>query len=240
VRLFFSSFLCAVSLLATDTTASSLGLNLNTNDDAFFKCIQKAHEVLTNPERRRQFDSVDPAFLEEVEDVPSLSDFKVQSLFSAFIHHSFCRQTRRLSFQHSRPSSSARRASHVSSPLPSWLSPLVRIPHTPAIRTHRTIEGDAQPSSDPDDIKGHAFPALKAHVEAFYDFWYNFDSWRSFEWMDKEVNEGSDRCVAFSLSCDAYLLYRFAVVTTSGTRRKRTSRSVRAESVRISRVCAAS
>lgn len=32
----------------------------------------------------------------------------------------------------------------------------------------------------------------KAEVEGFYDFWYNFDSWRSFEYLDKEVNEGSD------------------------------------------------
>ena len=35
----------------------------------------------------------------------------------------------------------------------------------------------------------------KEKVEAFYDFWYNFDSWRSFEYLDKEVNEGSDKYV---------------------------------------------
>jgi DnaJ family protein C protein 2 len=58
--------------------ASALGLNINTNDDAFFKCIQKAHEVLTNAERRRQFDSVDPQFLEEIDDVPTEKDFKVR------------------------------------------------------------------------------------------------------------------------------------------------------------------
>lgn len=34
--------------------------------------------------------------------------------------------------------------------------------------------------------------ATKEEVEAFYDFWYSFDSWRSFEYRDKEVNEGSD------------------------------------------------
>lgn len=34
--------------------------------------------------------------------------------------------------------------------------------------------------------------APKDVVEGFYDFWYNFDSWRSFEWHDKEANEGSD------------------------------------------------
>jgi len=35
--------------------------------------------------------------------------------------------------------------------------------------------------------------AKKEDVEKFYDFWYNFDSWRTFEMWDKEVNEGSDR-----------------------------------------------
>jgi DnaJ family protein C protein 2 len=34
--------------------------------------------------------------------------------------------------------------------------------------------------------------ASKAEVEAFYSFWYNFDSWRSFEYLDKEANEGAD------------------------------------------------
>lgn len=35
--------------------------------------------------------------------------------------------------------------------------------------------------------------ASKHEVEGFYSFWYNtFDSWRSFEYLDKDVNEGSD------------------------------------------------
>jgi DnaJ family protein C protein 2 len=32
----------------------------------------------------------------------------------------------------------------------------------------------------------------KEQVEAFYDFFYNLDSWRSFEWLDKEGAEGAD------------------------------------------------
>ncbi|KAI8062622.1 DnaJ domain-containing protein [Gongronella butleri] len=32
----------------------------------------------------------------------------------------------------------------------------------------------------------------REEVEAFYDFFYNFDSWRSFEWLDKEAAEASD------------------------------------------------
>ncbi|KAJ6612247.1 hypothetical protein B0H10DRAFT_2052833 [Mycena sp. CBHHK59/15] len=147
---------------ASDTTVSALGLNINTNDDAFFKCIQKAHEVLTNNERRRQFDSVDPAFLEEVDDVPSASDFKTKPPpFLPTFAPIFEREARFSRIQ----------------PVPGLAVP---------------PEGDAKASGDPEDIKDHSFPVLKAHVEHFYDFWYNFDSWRSFEWLDKEVNEGSD------------------------------------------------
>ncbi|KAJ7086032.1 DnaJ-domain-containing protein [Mycena belliarum] len=146
---------------ASDPTVAALGLNLNTNDDAFFKCIQKAHEVLTNPERRRQFDSVDPSFLEEVDDVPSASDFKTNPPpFLPTFAPIFERESR---FSRKQP------------------VPKLAVPR----------EGDAS-SKDPNDIEDHDFPTLKAHVEAFYDFWYNFDSWRSFEWLDKEVNEGSD------------------------------------------------
>ena len=58
------------------------GVNQNTNDDAFFKCIQKAHEVLTNPEKRRQFDSVDPVFMELEEDMPTASEIKVSPILS--------------------------------------------------------------------------------------------------------------------------------------------------------------
>ncbi|KAI8372299.1 DnaJ domain-containing protein [Choanephora cucurbitarum] len=34
--------------------------------------------------------------------------------------------------------------------------------------------------------------STKEEVEAFYDFFYNMDSWRTFEWLDKEGAEGSD------------------------------------------------
>ncbi|GAA5828953.1 hypothetical protein JCM5353_005182 [Sporobolomyces roseus] len=32
----------------------------------------------------------------------------------------------------------------------------------------------------------------KQEVESFYDFWYNLDSWRSFEYEDKDAPEGAD------------------------------------------------
>lgn len=43
--------------------------------DAFFKCIQKAWEVLTDAERRRQFESVDPSFDESIPAVKPKGDF---------------------------------------------------------------------------------------------------------------------------------------------------------------------
>jgi DnaJ family protein C protein 2 len=33
----------------------------------------------------------------------------------------------------------------------------------------------------------------KEDVETFYDFWYNFDSWRSFEYYDKEDAESTEK-----------------------------------------------
>lgn len=118
----------------------------DSNDDAFFKCIQKAHEVLSNPEKRRQFDSVDPYFSLIEDDVPTASQITkardpVRAFFKGF-GPVFEREARFSKIQ----------------PVP--------------------MLGDVD---DP-----------KEKVEAFYDFWYNFDSWRSFEYLDKEVNEGSD------------------------------------------------
>ncbi|EKM78545.1 hypothetical protein AGABI1DRAFT_121584 [Agaricus bisporus var. burnettii JB137-S8] len=128
---------------ATPPTNALQFSGINTNDDAFFKCIQKAHEVLSHPEKRRQFDSVDPTFIEWEEDLPSTSvknkkDLKFFTTFGPIFEH---------------------------------YSRFSRVQPVPPLG---------------------AVDATKAEVEGFYDFWYNFDSWRSFEWWDKEVNEGSD------------------------------------------------
>lgn len=101
-------------------------------------------EVLTNPEKRRQFDSVDPYYLELEENIPIPQKDWTESKFFAEMAPVFEREARFSKIQ----------------PVP--------------------MLGNI------DDTK--------ANVEAFYDFWYNFDSWRSFEYLDKEVNEGSDRC----------------------------------------------
>ncbi|WWC73841.1 uncharacterized protein I206_107813 [Kwoniella pini CBS 10737] len=108
------------------------------NDDSFFKCIQKAHETLTNNDKRRQFDSVDWNIEDEVPDLKSLSPEQ----FVDVCNKVFSREGRFSKVQ----------------PVPEFGS----------------------------------LDAPKKEVEGFYDFFYNFDSWRSFEWHDKEVNEGSD------------------------------------------------
>lgn len=103
---------------------------------------------MSNPERRRQFDSVDPYYVDLESDTPSAPEAKKavdksSNEFFRIFAPIFEREAR---FSKTQP------------------VPLL---------------------GAPDDGKGA--------VEGFYDFWYNFDSWRSFEYMDKEVNEGSDK-----------------------------------------------
>ncbi|KAH7882906.1 DnaJ domain-containing protein [Phlebopus sp. FC_14] len=122
------------------------GLSHTTNDDAFFKCIQKAFDVLTNPERRRQFDSVDPYYLALEEDAPTAADLKGKADDYDFFSKQFA----------------------------------------------PVYENEARFSKKTPVPMLGSYEDSKETVEAFYDFWYNFDSWRSFEYLDKEVNEGSD------------------------------------------------
>jgi len=124
----------------------------STNDDAFFKCIQKANEVLTNIERRRQFDSVDPYYAALEEDAPVAADFK----------------------------SSKGKDSKELDPEEFFeiFGPVFEREARFSKKTPVPMLGVSEDGKD--------------KVEHFYDFWYNFDSWRSFEYLDKEVNEGSD------------------------------------------------
>jgi len=100
-------------------------------------------EVLSNPEKRRQFDSVDPYYMDLEESDPTPKKEWSTEKFFKNMAPVFEREAR---FSRKQP--------------------------VPML-------------GGPNDSK--------AAVEGFYDFWYNFDSWRSFEYLDKEVNEGSDR-----------------------------------------------
>jgi DnaJ family protein C protein 2 len=115
-----------------------------TEDDNFFKCIQKATEVLLDPVKRRQFDSVDEAA--EVEPPTKKQLAKGGNAFYKLWGNVFKAEAR-FSKNH---------------PVPSF--------------------GDDK--------------SAKEDVEHFYNFWYNFDSWRSFEYLDEDVpddNENRDQ-----------------------------------------------
>ena len=115
----------------------------SSEDDSFFKCIQKATEVLLDPVKRRQFDSVDSAA--DVEP-PSKKQAQKPGAFFKLWNPVF---------------ESEGRFSRIQ-PVPK-------------------LGGDKSTKDD---------------VERFYNFWYNFDSWRSFEYQDEDVpddNENRDQ-----------------------------------------------
>lgn len=112
--------------------------------DQFFKCIQRATDILLDPVKRRQYDSVDENADKEP---PSKKD--VQKKPGNFYKL--------------------------------W-GPV--------------FESEARFSKKQPVPKIGDDNSTKAEVEEFYNFWYNFDSWRSFEYQDEDVpddNESRDQ-----------------------------------------------
>ncbi|KAI9359274.1 hypothetical protein DFJ73DRAFT_817630 [Zopfochytrium polystomum] len=107
------------------------GASGNTNDDNYFKCLQKAWEVISDPVKRRQWDSVDPEFDETLPGPKFKGDF-FQVFGAAFESEArFCKR-------------------------PASLSPF----------------GDIN--------------STREEVEKFYEGWFNFESWRTFEMLDED------------------------------------------------------
>ncbi|KAJ3124931.1 DnaJ (Hsp40), sub C, member 2 [Physocladia obscura] len=107
------------------------------DDDAYFKCLQKAWEIMTDPALRRQWDSCDPTF---DDDLPTAVK-KGSTFYETF---------------------------------------------APA------FEKEARFSKDPAVLRANLGDdsSSREEVEAFYQLWINFDSWRTFEFMDEEEEGG--------------------------------------------------
>ena len=112
------------------------------DDDAHFKCIQKAAEILLDPVKRRQYDSVDE---DANVDPPGKKQLAKGNFYKL------------------------------------W---------GPVFRS----EGRFSQAQPVPPLGDEASP--QADVETFYNFWFNFDSWRTFEYLDEDVpddNENRDQ-----------------------------------------------
>jgi len=105
------------------------------DSDGFFKIIQKANEVLTDPIRRRQWDSVDKKANVNPAKKGGPTEF----------------------FAKWGPVFESEGRFSTKQPVPQVGTP----------------------------------ESTKEEVDAFYAFWYNFDSWRTFEWLDEDIPDDS-------------------------------------------------
>ncbi|XP_004639319.1 dnaJ homolog subfamily C member 2 [Octodon degus] len=113
------------------------GEPIKEGDNDYFTCITKAYEMLSDPVKRRAFNSIDPTFDNSV---PSKSEAK-DNFFEVF-------------------------------------SPV--------------FERNSRWSNKKNVPKLGDMSSSFEDVDAFYSFWYNFDSWREFSYLDEEEKEKAE------------------------------------------------
>lgn len=113
------------------------GEQIGEGDNDYFTCITKANEILSDPVKRRAFDSVDPTFDNSI---PSKSEAK-DNFFEVFV-------------------------------------PI--------------FEKNARWSNKKTVPRLGDMNSLFEDVDAFYSFWYAFDSWREFSYLDEEEKEKAE------------------------------------------------
>ncbi|KAI7866993.1 hypothetical protein BDF14DRAFT_1957190 [Spinellus fusiger] len=118
------------------------GLDVNSektnNNNKFYECVCKAHEILSDPQQRCLYDSIDYGMTDS--QIPKLDkDADFFKTYEAIFDHEARFSNRK---------------------------------DIPSI-------GDMESSEE--------------HATKFYEFWYNFDSWRVYDYLDKEeVSENSE------------------------------------------------
>ncbi|KAJ1503525.1 DnaJ (Hsp40), sub C, member 2 [Coelomomyces lativittatus] len=117
----------------------------NTQDnEKIFKCLQKANDILSDPVKRQDYDSIDPGIDDTL---PSLIQLQT------WVDNQ------------------------------SWYD-----------KVNALLEKEMRFAIYPEKITsvGDA-NSTKLHVDTFYEAWYHFESWRRFDYLDRDEREGENR-----------------------------------------------
>lgn len=127
-----------------DRMEKDMGLGQPLDKERVFKCIQKAFDILSDPMKRQEFDSIDP---DVDETLPSIDEMK------------------------------------------NWVEK-----GTWYTNVNTLLEREKRFAVNPMDVPDLGDEeSSKEHVDQLYEAWYHLDSWRRFDYLDKEEAQGENR-----------------------------------------------